>query len=379
MEIAISNGAAAAQAAEIAVENQTSVAVMPTESGAKPVSWQQFGKDFRGEDVSIADAVQRAGLNFNVLDEEICRVPKEVADAIRNGQPMIGWHPTVDSLISSHKATYRDDTGQTLGVVGKSYGIVQNDVAFGFVDYLAKVSGRTPKIETAGSLGVGGRVFVTATLGDDLDLGGGDMVKNYAVISNNHDGKGSVMVFFSPIRVICQNTLNMAIRTAANKVTFTHTSRVNDRIAREQEDIAIAKRVFGDNFKFSEAFMQEMEQLKAIKVNAAQVRDFVAGRFLTPAQFKLWQQADYKLDAVEEISSQKKNQIANFATILNTGIGQQQHRGTGLWLVNGVTTLLHNYKSWKDDGQSEFNSLLSGSGLNTLQDAYRDVLALKAA
>lgn len=375
MEAIITAAANGAQTA--AVENQTSVAVIPekTETGARQAAWRLFGTSLEA-DMTAAEAMEKANLNYQVESEEICRVPKEVADAIRNGQPMIGWHPTVDSLISSHKATYRSDHGTTLGVVGKSYGIVQNDVAFSFLDYIAKVSDIKPKLETAGSLGNGESVFVTARLGEDFDLGGGDMVNPYLVISNRHDGKGSVSVFFTPIRVICQNSLNVALRNSVNRVNFTHTTRVNDRIAREQEDISLAKRVLGENMEFNKAFLEEMTALREQRVNGEYVRDFIAHMVLTPAQNKLYRMAGYKLDDVEEIATVTKNRFRALTEVLNTGIGQQQHRGTKLWLLNGVTTL-HNEKVWKS-GEDEFNSVMSGTMLNNAQKAY-NYLTRKAA
>lgn len=364
------NGAATQP--QVASENNqaaAAIAVMPktTESGARRVSWRLFGTDVSDTD-NAAEAIKKAHLDYQVESEEICRIPKEVADAIRSGESYVGWQPTADSIVSSHKATYRSDVGTTLGVVGKTYGIVQNDTAFTFLDYIAKVSDIKPQLETAGALGYGENVFVTARLGEDFDLGGGDMVNPYLVISNRHDGKGSVSVFFTPIRVICQNSLNVALRHSTNRINFAHTTRVNDRIAREQEDIRMAKKLLGENMEFNKHFLEEMAALREQRVDADYIRDFVAYMTLTPAQAKLYRMADYKLDSVEEIATVTKNRFRALTEVLNSGIGQQQHRGTKLWLLNGVTTM-HNEKAWKSD-QDEFNSIMGGSLLNKAQRAY---------
>ena len=191
--------------------NAQSVNVNLTESGAKDIVWKQFGTSFEGKNVSVEDAISEIGADFNVSKQPLIRVPQDVYDAIKNGTPIDSLNLSTATLITSHAATVRDDHDFTLGVVGRDYGVVQNAKAFEFIDFIKEVSGEEPIVETAGLLGNGERLFVSCKLGADSYLNPNDAVKNYVVFTNAHDGSGAVMAFFTPIRVICSNTLNQGL------------------------------------------------------------------------------------------------------------------------------------------------------------------------
>lgn len=341
--------------------------IRPTE--AKPLSWQQFGSNFDTA-VTIEEAINEAKLDYNVEAEPIIRVPQDVIDAILNGQP-IDFTPTKANIITSHKATFRTDFGNNFGVVGSGYGIVQNAKAFEFINFIKEVSGEEPLIETAGALGYGERMFVSCRLGADSYLNGNtDAVRNYVVFCNSHDGSGAVMAFFTPIRVICQNTLNMAIKGATNKIVFKHTKNVNTRLDWEiEENRRKALEVFSRSVQFSKAFMDRMLNLKAQTVTADEVRDITAKMYLTPKQFTDFKANGFNLDKVDELSTRTKNQVLQLRDAIDFGVGQESNRGTKLWVLNGLTTMLHNEKNWKS-GQDEFSSLMEGDGAKKVQKMY---------
>lgn len=347
----------------------TTASVMPTE--AKPVAWSMFGEDYRNQpNITIQEVISDAKLDYNVSKQHLIRVSDELYDAVMNGEPTIGLHLSKNDLITSHCATVDDTNNQTLGVVGRDYGIVQNSKAFEFINFIQEVSGVTPQIETAGRLGRGERMFVTARLGEDAYLSPNDNIKNYVVFTNSHDGSGAVMCFFTPIRVICANTLNMAIHGAQNKVVFKHTKHVNSRLDWEvEENRKKALEVFSRSVKFSETFIERMKGLQAEKVDTKYVNDFTAQLLMQPAQYKLYLQADRNLEAVEELSSRTKNAVYALRNSIENGVGQNFDRGTKLWLMNGVTTLLHNEAKWKN-AEAEFNALMEGSGQKKVQKAY---------
>ena len=106
-------------------------------------------------------------------------------------------------------ATVRQDTREVLGIVGERYRLVQNHEAFTFIDQLL---GSSINFETAGSLHGGRRVWVLATLPDHVEVGGDD-VRPYVLLMNSHDGSTAVVAATTPIRVVCQNTLNWGLAT----------------------------------------------------------------------------------------------------------------------------------------------------------------------
>lgn len=336
---------------------------------AKPLSFQLFGTNFDNASISVQEAFDEAGLNYNVESQPLVRVPQSILQQMKEGLPYM-WTPTDNDIITSHKATYRDDHNKTLGIVGRDYGIVQNAKAFEFLDFIEECSGEKPQIVTAGALGYGERMFVTAQLGEDSYLNPGDSIKNYVVFTNAHDGTGAVMCFFTPVRVICQNTLNMAIRSCPNKVVFKHTKNVERRLDWEiAANRQKALEVFSKSVKFSEKFIENMQMLKEIEVNSQYVKDFTAQMFLSPAQFKLLQQANGDFAKVDEISTRAKNQINALRDAIENGVGQEFNRGTKVWLLNGVTTFLHNTREYKSS-QDEFKSMIEGDALKKTQKAY---------
>lgn len=336
---------------------------------ARPLSFTSFGTTFDNETISVQEAFEQARLDYNVSAQPLVRVPQNVLDALVSGQPTL-WTPTKNDIITSHKATLREDHNHTLGIVGKDYGIVQNTKAFEFLDFIEECAGHAPKIVSAGALGYGERMFITAQLGEDAYLNPNDAIKNYVVFTNSHDGTGAVMCFLTPVRVVCQNTLNMAIKTCPNKIIFKHTKHVEKRldweIAANREK---AKEVFSKSVKFSEEFLNQMMMLKEQRVDTAFVDDFTAQMYLSPAQMKLLRQANGEFDKVDEISTRAKNQINALRDAIANGVGQDQNRGTKVWLLNGVTTFLHNERTYKS-AEDEFRSMIEGDALKKTQRAY---------
>lgn len=351
--------------------NNQSVNVNLTESGAKEIVWKQFGTSFEGQNVTIDEAIKEIGADFNVSKQPLIRVPQEVYNAIKNGTPIESLDLSSANLITSHAATVRDDYDFTLGVVGRDYGVVQNSKAFEFIDFIKEVSGEEPIVETAGLLGNGERLFVTCKLGADSYLNPNDAVKNYVVFTNAHDGSGAVMAFFSPIRVICSNTLAMAIKGCPNKVVFKHTKNVETRLDWEREENRKkALEVFSKSVKFSEKWLDAMKQLRSQNIDENFKKDFVARMYFSDAAFKLYEQANRNWDVVDEISTRAKNQANALVDSIEYGIGQQENRGTKLWLLNGLTTHIQNVQNWKD-AETQFNSVISGTEQNRVQKAYQ--------
>lgn len=325
--------------------------------------------------VTIEEAISEAGLNYSVNTQPLLRVPQEVIDAILNGES-VNFNPTRHNIITSHKSTFRNDTDSTLGVVGRDYGVVQNTKAFEFINFIKEVSGEEPLIETAGAFGSGERMFVTCRLGADCYLNGNsDAVKNYVVFTNSHDGSGAVMAFFTPVRVICQNTLNMAIRGAVNKVIFKHTKNVNARLDWEiEENRRKALEVFSKSVEFSKTFMDRMLMLKSETLTPEEIRDITHKMYLTPKQFDLFTKNDFSVEGIDEISTRTKNQILQFKDALDFGIGQENYRGTKLWMLNGMTTMLQNDKKWKSD-EDKFESIMGGDAAKKTQKMFDLLIA----
>ena len=144
------------------------------------------------------EALITAGLDWDVVQEPIYTGNEE--------------------LINGYKANIRDTDRKVLGVVTNRYKVVQNRDAFSFTDRLL---GEGVRYETAGSLQGGRRVWLLAHMPRDYIISG-EKFSPYLLFSNTHDGSGAVKVALTPIRVVCQNTLNLALDTARRSWSMMH-------------------------------------------------------------------------------------------------------------------------------------------------------------
>ena len=152
------------------------------------------------------EALRIAGLNWKVLQEPV--------------------YTENDELIQGYKANVRDSDRKILGVVTDRYKVIQNEEAFAFTDALL---GEGVRYETAGSLQEGRRVWLLARLPREYIIAG-ERISPYMVFSNTHDGSGAVKTALTPIRVVCNNTLNLALRTAKRSWSMIHTGDISGKI-----------------------------------------------------------------------------------------------------------------------------------------------------
>lgn len=138
--------------------------------------------------------------------------------------------------IPGYKANIRDIDRSVLGIVGDRYKIVQNEEAFAFTDGLL---GEGVKYETAGSLAGGKIVWMLAKLPEKYIISG-DAIEPYLVFCNSHDGSGAIRVAMTPVRVVCQNTLNLALKGASRVWSARHTGNVMSRMDEARETLQLA-------------------------------------------------------------------------------------------------------------------------------------------
>jgi phage/plasmid-like protein (TIGR03299 family) len=183
--------------------------------------WHGLGAVLERPPASVAEAIEASGLVWNVEKRPIA-----LADGVQPGEPIEGFYATV-----------REDTQETLGIVGERYRVVQNHEAFSFIDQLL---GSAFHFETAGSLHGGRRVWVMATLPEHVQVGG-DAVRPYVLLMNSHDGSTALVAATTPVRVVCQNTLNWGLRKAVQRFAIRHTEAAKQHVveARRVLDLSI--------------------------------------------------------------------------------------------------------------------------------------------
>ena len=136
---------------------------------------------------------------------------------------------------SGYFMNIRSSDDKVLGVVGSRYKPVQNVDAFNFVDGLI---GEGVTYETAGSLATGKRIWLLAKMPDIKILD--DTVEPYMCLTNSHDGFGSLKVCMTPVRVVCQNTLNLALDSAKRAWNVRHTSSIDSKMDAARHTLGLA-------------------------------------------------------------------------------------------------------------------------------------------
>jgi phage/plasmid-like protein (TIGR03299 family) len=127
----------------------------------------------------------------------------------------------------------RDSDNQILGPCGKNYVPIQNAEVFSFFDKFVKAGNM--KMETAGSLDNGRQVWGLAAINKGFCLPGGDEVNGYLLFSQPHIWGKSMNIMFTPIRVVCNNTLTMALGQKADRFTMSHVRAFDDDVAQRAE------------------------------------------------------------------------------------------------------------------------------------------------
>ena len=221
--------------------------------------WHGLGRSVE-EAPSSAEALIFAGLDWSVGQKDV------FTDA--------------GALIPGYKANVRSTDQAILGIVSDRYKVVQNEDAFRFTDDLL---GEGVTYETAGALQGGRKVWMLARMPHRYIIAG-DEIAPYLVVMNSHDGSSGIKVAMTPIRVVCQNTLNLALDSAKRIWTAKHTENVMSRVYEARETLQLA-----------EAYMSELgrgiDVLSKIKLTDKKVMEFMAEFFpvtedLTDAQRK---------------------------------------------------------------------------------------------
>lgn len=327
------------------------------ENTKKHLAWHGLGQHFDGEmDVKTA-------LELSHADYTVCDIPC----GYFNGD---NWVKD-----DEHKYIQRTDTGDILGLASDHYGIVQNADAFNFVDSLCTGKSGEPFIESAGVLGKGERVFVTAKFPEKFKAGEvlGDDGEMYAVITTNHDGSGAVTVVMTPVRVVCNNTLNYAMYNKKSVIRFKHTVNVRQRM---NDKILHASQVLGVYESTLAAINAQNELLAKKEISNSLIVDIVS-KIAFEDKVSIFKKEGINS---ENLASRGKNIYNSIMESIETGVGQSGFvNHNGLWLFNGISTYFQNGKEYRtgkmNDDTKKFNNIMGGTAHRKMIQAYNDIVA----
>lgn len=297
----------------------------------RQLAWAGITTGSAGDDlVSSEQLLHLAGLDWEVAKRPLLRtnLQGEVVQSQRSFE------------------IYRTDTGEELGTVKSKYEVWQNRDAFAFGDALV-ADGKARWVD-AGLQGNGWRVFMTMQLNEPFTVHD-DQFNLYLYLRTSHDGSSSVSGYVTPIKVWCTNQLPLVSRTALDKFSFQHTSKLSERIEE-------AKKSFELTVNFEREFKASMEQLLKTEVTDDKARLLI--KEVIP------QTRPRREDMVEAI-------MLNYQTSETT----QPYRNTAYGLLNGLTEYM-DHKKVQRSGNSRFESIMLGEGAKYRTNLAQHLLAL---
>ena len=350
------------------------------ENGRKERAWHRLGQVFDGP-LTVREALELSHADYKVEMRNVFAMTPALQAILSGEDETVSREYLADAItdafITGRKATMRMDKERPLGVVSDHYGIVQNCDAFQFIDTLCTGGGsNTPVIECAGVLGQGERVFITAKFPEQiiLDNKTDDRVEMYVVFTTSHDGTGAVNCMVTPTRVVCNNTLNFAMRHNAGKISLRHTSGINDRLdLSRKENQEFAYKTLHMYEVYKKSLMESFDHLRNVRLSEKQLDDIMAEVLLTDTNLKLYREGGI---GHKDISGVGRNAFQNVKQAMEGGIGQELgERGTAMWAINGLTTYFQNERNYSSD-ELKFNNIMKGTAAMKLQKAYDMMMAV---
>lgn len=317
---------------------------------------------------TIDEAIIASGLDWKAQIE-----PMIVQRTIGEGDTQC----TLDIPVDDQFAVVRQDKNIVLGVVGGRYQIYQNDEMWAFITEFQRQSGI--KLETAGSLKMGRTTWVLAKH-NGFEAVSGDPIEEYFLFRNSFDGSSPISVTFTNIRVVCQNTLTMALKGARNLFNVRHTASAENQIKEVQ--MALGLRI-----KYQERVQETIAMLTKRSMTANQSEAFL-GDVIFPLKQKIVQTVGngdivHSLaEATQRASTVRTNKISAVMELVESGAGTDIKgvKGTAWGTYNALTEWADHEKSirvvgGRDTKEIKFENAFFGTGAKFKADVLDEMVA----
>lgn len=288
---------------------------------AKETPWHRLGT-VTPDVLTAKEAIITAGLDWTVSKRSLITFDSKLDYRLK---------------VPNYYSIARDTDDKVLGVVGNRYTPVQNYEAFKFLD--AIVDSDDAKYETAGSLNGGTDVFILVNMSSIFgNLTDSDTIMPYMLLSNNHTGRYSLKLTMTPIRVVCQNTLRLALssRNIQQQVSLRHTSSIEGKEYNVRNVLQIAENYFT-------AFNSEVEQLIQQSVTDIQFAEIVD---------TLFPKAEWKNAKSNASYTRMENTREQIVSDISKNYYGEKHTGTA-W---GVINAFNSYELWQKKTKAKAKS-----------------------
>ncbi|CAK0763074.1 DUF932 domain-containing protein [Gammaproteobacteria bacterium] len=306
-------------------------------------AWHDLGQVVDGA-MTAEEAIKLANLDYTV----------EKADVFMKTQD------DTNVIVDGHYSTYRTDTNQYLGMVKSRYEVVQNKDAFSFFDSI--IDSGEAIFETAGALGNGERIFLSAKLPDDFTIGT-EKIEKYIMLTNSHNGTSSVVAGLTNVRVVCNNTLQAALNGLENKVSISHIIGAKDKIKE-------AYKVMGIASKYNLEIEQMFNQMLDVKMSEGDLATYFT-KVLKP---------DYiSIDGLtqKEMSMRLQNAVDMTLVFAYNHPTQKTIETTGtLWGAYNAISGVYNYGKNYKNSEDKFNQHFFGTANKKMLKSFDEAMQL---
>ena len=259
---------------------------------------------------------------------------------------------------------FREDTGKCFAAgFGKQYTPLQNVDAFAFMDSV--IGEHLATYEVVGSLFQGKRIFLLAKLPESIKVAGKDLVDQYLLLANSHDGSLAVTIQWTPIRVVCNNTLSAALTGSGKRIRHRHTVNLNATV----QD---TRRLLGLSQEYFQEWTEQATRLVATQVTPAQELEVLGQVFqITPERVAA-------LAADGGAHKGREQALFDCLTLAHYGQGNEDYAGTAWGLLNGVTEWIDHYRPSRKEGMDANEYRLNSSwfgGTAEIRDRTWQLLA----
>jgi len=264
-----------------------------------------------------------------------------------------GWNHVSDTQLVIRDNPYTEGQTDVLATVGARYKTVQNEELFAFADNIHD-GNPDVKWDSAGSLKQGRLAYGAMSIPRTMVLdpsGANDTTKLYLVVYTSHDGSVAVQAAITPVRVMCQNTLNFAMKKAKQSFKIRHTQTVDGRIAQ-------ARQTLGLTLAYMDEFEKEAQELFSREVTNAQFSKIVNALYPKP-----------ELDSKGSIKKWE-NKVVLLDELYHNSPTNANIKGTAWGVVNALTERLDYYRTARKGNN---NSLMAGaSGFDPIITAEKN-------
>lgn len=300
--------------------------------------WHGLGTELDGP-ATAEEALKAAELDWKVVKTPLYIHAGEHRSKVYNKYAIV------------RKDTLGSGDCRVLGVVGNGYTPLQNRAAFEFFD---PIVGKDAAVyHTAGVLAQGQRVWILAKLPSDIRVVGDDIVNKFLLLSNSHDGKSAVQVKFTPIRVVCSNTLTMALSRGPT-IRLAHTKDLQLRLKQSEQLLGIVHNYYAE-------IEEDFSAMSRVRLDTERLAEYLMDVFPAPK------------DPSNERALERMERDRLFAEhFFDQGRGTDIKGVPGtLWAAyNGVTELIDHRRFGYSDSR-RLGSVWFGDGYLTKARAFR--------